>query len=274
MKKHFILLAIVFATILAGCSSKGNITITTNDVRYVVNVSGSNDFFEALPGTYPVTEKDGVLSTTIELVIKEKYRNPDYIVDEFSLVPTDKDEEIIEVNDKYAIFSAENLQEAYRQLATASVGDQVKVSFKYVGADKKQAKEMLKSIVSCRIELDVDEPEKEDFVAALEREILEAEADLEEELNEDSDEYVDNSSSSEDWDAILDSYENYMNQYIKVLKKVNAGDASAYSEMLSLMEECNELNEKLSSASDNMSVAQMNRFQKIAAKFANAAATL
>ena len=274
MKKHFILLAIVFATILAGCSSKGNITITTNDVRYVVNVSGSNDFFEALPGTYPVTEKDGVLSTTIELVIKEKYRNPDYIVDEFSLVPTDKDEEIIEVNDKYAIFSAENLQEAYRQLATASVGDQVKVSFKYVGADKKQAKEMLKSIVSCRIELDVDEPEEEDFAATLEREILEAEADLEEELNEDSDEYAENSSSSEDWDAILDSYENYMNQYIKVLKKVNAGDASAYSEMLSLMEECNELNEKLSSASDNMSVAQMNRFQKIAAKFASAAATL
>ena len=133
---------------------------------------------------------------------------------------------------------------------------------------------MLKSIVSCRIELEVDEPEEEDFAAALEREILEAEADLEEELNEDSDEYVDNSSSSGDWDAILDSYENYMNQYIKVLKKVNAGDASAYSEMLSLMEECNELNEKLSSASDNMSVAQMNRFQKIAAKFASAAATL
>ena len=274
MKKHFILLAIVFATILAGCSSKGNITVTTNDVRYIVNVSGSNDFFEVLPGTYPVTEKDGVLSTTIEFVIKEKYRNPQYIVDEFSLMPTDKEEERIEINGNYAIFSAENLQEAYRQLATASVGDQVKVSFKYVGADKKQTKEMLKSIVSCRIELDVDEPEKEDFVAALEREILEAEADLEEELNEDSDEYVENSSSSEDWDAILDSYENYMNQYIKVLKKVNAGDASAYSEMLSLMEECNELNEKLSSASDNMSVAQMNRFQKIAAKFASAAATL
>lgn len=274
MKKHFILLAIVFATILAGCSSKGNITVTTNDVRYIVNVSGSNDFFEVLPGTYPVTEKDGVLSTTIEFVIKEKYRNPQYIVDEFSLMPTDKEEDRIEINGNYAIFSAENLQEAYRQLATASVGDQVEVSFKYVGADKKQTKEMLKSIVSCRIELEVDEPEEEDFAAALEREILEAEADLEEELNEDSDEYVDNSSSSEDWDAILDSYENYMNQYIKVLKKVNAGDASAYSEMLSLMEECNELNEKLSSASDNMSVAQMNRFQKIAAKFASAAATL
>ena len=33
------------------------------------------------------------------------------------------------------------------------------------------------------------------------------------------DEDIENSGSSEDWDAILDSYENYMNQYIKVLKK-------------------------------------------------------
>jgi hypothetical protein len=65
-----------------------------------------------------------------------------------------------------------------------------------------------------------------------------------------------------------------MDQYIEVLKKVNAGDAAAYSEMMSLMQECNELNEKLASASDNMSVAQATRFQKIADKMAASAAQM
>ena len=65
-----------------------------------------------------------------------------------------------------------------------------------------------------------------------------------------------------------------MDQYIEVLKKVNAGDAAAYSEMMSLMQECNELNEKLASASDNMSVTQATRFQKIADKMAASAAQM
>lgn len=108
----------------------------------------------------------------------------------------------------------------------------------------------------------------EDYLAALERDILEAEADL----GDDEDMYESN--SSEDWDAILDSYDRYMDQYVKVMKKVNAGDANAYSEMMSLMQECNELNEKLASASDDMSVAQATRFQKIAAKMASAAAQM
>ncbi len=40
-------------------------------------------------------------------------------------------------------------------------------------------------------------------------------------------------SSSSDWDKVLDSYEKYVNEYIAVYKKVQAGDASAYSQHLS-----------------------------------------
>jgi len=77
--------------------------------------------------------------------------------------------------------------------------------------------------------------------------------------------------NSEDWDAVLDSYEKYMDQYIKVMKKVNAGDMNAYSEMMSLTQECNELNAKLASAGKKMTKAQTLRFQKISAKMATAA---
>ncbi len=84
----------------------------------------------------------------------------------------------------------------------------------------------------------------------------------------------DDDSGSADWDEILDEYERYMNQYVKLLKKAQNGDMSAAADMAELLEQCNELNKKLSSANDNMSVAQATRFQKIAAKMASAAAQM
>ena len=77
-------------------------------------------------------------------------------------------------------------------------------------------------------------------------------------------------SSSSDWDSILDSYEKYVNEYIAVYKKVQAGDMSAYSKMASLMEKYQKLAEQLENASDEMTASQMARFQKINAKLAKA----
>lgn len=91
---------------------------------------------------------------------------------------------------------------------------------------------------------------------------------------EDDDDTYANSNSSKKWDAVLDSYEQYIDKYIKVLKKVNAGDMNAYSEMADLMEKCEELSEQIDDAEDEMSVAQMARFQKIAAKMATAASQI
>ena len=77
-------------------------------------------------------------------------------------------------------------------------------------------------------------------------------------------------SSSSDWDSILDSYEKYVNEYIAVYKKVQAGDMSAYSKMASLMEKYQKLAEQLENASDEMTASQMARFQKINVKLAKA----
>lgn len=77
-------------------------------------------------------------------------------------------------------------------------------------------------------------------------------------------------SSSSDWDSILDSYEKYVNEYIAVYKKVQAGDASAYSQLASLMEKYQKLAEQLENASDELTSSQLARFQKINAKLAKA----
>lgn len=266
MKKFLFVLTIASAMILASCSNKSaTYVIAEDDAEYVANVYGSNDFFEPVPGTYTITAKKNVLSTTIDLRIVKKYDDPSYIVEHFIFEPLDKEEKHIKIGKNEVEFTAENLAEAYDGLVKASIGDVVKVKFVCALADDKQAQEVMESCASCEIGLYVEEPEEDDIMAALERDILEAEADL------DEDEDIEASNSSEDWDAILDSYEKYMDQYISVVKKVNAGDVSAYSEMTSLLEELNELNEKLSSASDDMSAAQATRFQKIAAKMAAAA---
>ena len=79
---------------------------------------------------------------------------------------------------------------------------------------------------------------------------------------------------SEDWNSILNSYEKYINQYIALLKKTNAGDMSAMTEYLSMMEKATELAGKLENASDNLSTAQTARFLKLQTKLLNAASGL
>ncbi len=76
--------------------------------------------------------------------------------------------------------------------------------------------------------------------------------------------------SSTDWDKVLDSYEKYVNQYIAVYKKVQAGDMSAYNEMASLMEKYQKLAKQLEEAQDEMTAAQAERYLKITQKLASA----
>ena len=91
---------------------------------------------------------------------------------------------------------------------------------------------------------------------------------------EEDDEYESGSSStsdSNDWDALLDSYERYVDKYISCMKKAANGDMSALSEYPSLLEEAQEYSEKLQNAQGEMTSAQWNRYLKITNKLANAA---
>lgn len=89
--------------------------------------------------------------------------------------------------------------------------------------------------------------------------------------------YVDNSddaSGSEDWDALLDSYEEYVDKYISYAKKAAKGDMSALSEYPALMEKAQEFSSKMSGAQGQMSTSQWNRYMKITNKMTQAAANM
>jgi len=78
-------------------------------------------------------------------------------------------------------------------------------------------------------------------------------------------------SGDEDWDEVLNSYEKYINQYIKLMKKAKNGDASAMTEYAEMMENATDLADKMGNAGDDLSASQMAKFTKLQTKLANAA---
>ena len=82
---------------------------------------------------------------------------------------------------------------------------------------------------------------------------------------------VRSSGGSEDWNSILNSYERYVDRYIAAVKKSKNGDTSALADMASLLQEAEELGDKLENAKSDMSASQMARYTRINAKMVKAA---
>lgn len=91
--------------------------------------------------------------------------------------------------------------------------------------------------------------------------------------NKNSDDDKDDSSSSgdEDWDSLIDSYEEYVDKYISYMEKAMKGDMSALAEYPSLLEKVEEYSTKMNKAKGNMSSSQMSRYMKITNKMTEAA---
>lgn len=79
------------------------------------------------------------------------------------------------------------------------------------------------------------------------------------------------SSDSEDFDAVLESYEEYVDQYISLMKKAANGDMSALAEYQSFMQKAQELGEKMEKAKGDLSASQLAKYQKINMKMLEAA---
>lgn len=76
------------------------------------------------------------------------------------------------------------------------------------------------------------------------------------------------SSSSNNWDSILDEYEQYCNKLASMSKKALAGDMTVMAQYSSTLEQAQRLSDKLENAQGEMTPAQVARLNKIAAKMA------
>lgn len=93
--------------------------------------------------------------------------------------------------------------------------------------------------------------------------------------DDEADSYSSSSSSgSQDWDALLNSYEQYVDKYISYMKKAAKGDMSALSEYPALMEKAQEFSSKMEGAKGDMSASQWARYIKITNKMTQAVANM
>lgn len=97
---------------------------------------------------------------------------------------------------------------------------------------------------------------------------------IENNSTKETDEVVSTSKGNNDVDAYLKSYEEYVDQYIKLMKKAKDGDMSAMTEYAEYMEKATDLSEKMEKAESEMSSAQMAKFLKIQAKLTQAASNM
>ena len=90
-------------------------------------------------------------------------------------------------------------------------------------------------------------------------------------LSDDEGEVGSSATGSEDWDSMLDSYEEYVDKYIVLVKKAAKGDMSAMAEYAGLMQKAQELSDKMNGAQGDMSASQWARYLKITTKMTTAA---
>ena len=95
--------------------------------------------------------------------------------------------------------------------------------------------------------------------------------DYDDDDDDDDDDDMASSKSSTNWDAVLDEYESYVNQYIAFMKKAQKGDMSAMNDYAKMLEKAERLSDKLGGAEDEMTSTQLSRYMKITNKMANAA---
>lgn len=96
----------------------------------------------------------------------------------------------------------------------------------------------------------------------------------EDEFSNDETESSISDAGSTDWDELLDSYEQYVDKYIKFARRAAKGDADALSEYPNLLEKAKELSDKMQYAQSEMSASQWGRYMRITTKLSQAASSL
>lgn len=79
---------------------------------------------------------------------------------------------------------------------------------------------------------------------------------------------------NEDFNAVLKSYETYIDKYIALMKKAKNGDASALADYPAMMKSATDLQTKLGNAGDKLTIDQMTKFMELQNKLVKAASEI
>lgn len=268
MKKVFTFFAacmtIAAAATFASCGSASDKTIDIEASS--VDVTGdSADVVSVEDGTYKLTCKAGdpcTASIAIKLKLNQDGTGQDveiYPLFAFKLMLLDDSGvEIVDLD-----LSDAEAEKVAKFISTGKAGDTKEFTFseKFFNDDVyKKVTDGAAKIALTEVKYSIPENERSSSSLSSSSE------------SGDSDEEASDSEggSSEDFAALLSSYEEYVDQYIALMKKAQAGDMSAMTEYASFMEKAQDLSDKMSKCQDNASAADWAKFTKIQAKMLDA----
>lgn len=258
--------AAMLLAVLASCSSGGTDTKTITPTSTEFTSGELAKYVEVVnqPSELTFVEKDGAISTqyirlkvTLKMV-KDGFKDVDPRDISFTgllsvAVINLVDENGTEVQD-LNVKSEDMLK--LQKLLTGNEGDTAEIIFEGEFHNPKDAPDWFK--------------EAKLFTPYLSCDVSAKKSESTEETSSDSDNDEStsslSSSDSEDWDALLDSYEKYVDMYISYMKKAAKGDMSALADYPALMEKAEEFGSKMENAQDDMSASQWSRFMKITNK--------
>lgn len=233
-----------------------------------VEVTGFiNSYLKVVSGTYKFVNdgSDIAISVKLELIAKptEKYYTKGSYP-ELKLNAIGSAGEIITIS-SYDAFKCERDEfKKVEDLLKGNVGDIKTVSFKHsIGFAREKAANVMTNANTFEI---IDDG----FTNEKPREENYSSNDSDSNSSDDSNAAI----SSSEWDDVLNDYDEYVDDYIKVMKKAANGDMDAIGESADLMQKAQSLGDKLENAKSSMNGKQINRFLKIQQKLANAAANM
>jgi hypothetical protein len=235
------------------------------------NISGFiNKYLKVVNGEYQFTNNGDDAFITVQFELKEKpemkicrKKHPESV----RLNPIDDSGNIFDTGSYGFSPSRTEMSKIKDLLNNGEKNGKIRVSFKwdYYGVSKKEGKPIFKKATSFEIidntfnycsKTSNDDLHWDDgFVRS--NETVKSKGSL-------------SKKGSVKWDKTLDSYDEYVNQYVKLIKKINQGDTSIMTEYAEMMEKANDFSNKLNNAGNDLSTSQMTRFMKIQTKLASA----
>lgn len=239
-----------FVCLLCACSgipTEREVTVSNVDISGFIS-----PYAKIVDGTYKfsMNGNDAVISVKLELVAK-----PDAKYNYIGMLELNAMGENGEIFDTGALKFETSYDECLKAdalLRKGNIGD-------------------TKTILFVRKNLADDKICKSIFTKAVSFEIIDNAFFVDEPVSESSTESNDTSSGSEDWDKALDDYEAYVDSYIKLLKKAQAGDMSAMTEYPTCLEKAEAFGKKFDNAKGSMSTKQIKRYTDITMKITTAA---
>lgn len=267
MKKitHRIFAITVIIFTLAACSKKEKQVNVSN-----IEISGTiKNYLKVVDGTYKFTNNGDDAFITVEFELIEKpnielcrKKHPDDI----RINAISEDGTIFDTGTYGFVPNSDEMNKLKDLLNSGEKGDKKSIAFKwdYYGVSKKDGKPIFEKATSFEIiDNTFDECAK----------ITKDDIHWDDE-NKGAKNLKSTSTGQQDWDELLVSYESYINQYIKLMKKAKDGDMDAMAEYPEYMEKAKDLQDKMDKAKSKLTSKQLAKYVRLQTEFTNSLSNL